>query len=396
MGLQFNLIKTCAKTLNRYGTMGANDCIKVVQLGEKSPYKSWNFCEILHGPGGWEIRGENPREFTTFFPNTAKKELQRFIRQHTTGTTVKETADRTIVNYGTQMGHKPFDSSLFGFEKTKDSITYHTTVGDVTFARSSKSKIRDFLENLMGKTNSVGKYTVQEFDKRIAEDFSEEMIKPVHDFLEGKLSKEKLVELIKKYKKNICYNPVISESESALAKLEGIPANYIPKEVLDELGIHSMLRDCTLRSLLSSIGYHGNKQAKILLDEFLKSIKVAPSRRTSVYRYVDQEETDKILAGEIVKSRARYNYGKRFDVTTRPGWDGYHFRVKFNIEANEKTIDRVIVPNKPEFNYYHWNVSEYSIKDVKSIVDIRNKKVIYESDEEVFSQFFDEYISKLG
>ena len=396
MGLQFNLIKTCAKTLNQYGTMGANDCIKLVRLGEKSPYRSWDFCDLFHGPKGWEIVGENQREFSIFFPNDKIKELQTFIRQHTTGTTVREIADKTIVNYETQLGHKPFDGKLFGFEKTKDTITYNTELGDVTFARSSKSKIKDFLSKLLGKFDETRKWSFQEFDKRICEDFSEDMVKPVHNYLEGKLSKEKLVELIRKYRKNIFYNPLIPESESALANLEGFPAAHIPKELLDKLGIHPILRKCTLMSLYNMAG-HGNKQAKILLEEFFRAKNINSSQRATLYRYVSQEEVDKILSGETVKSLGHYTSGKCIDVTTKRDWTYNQYRVRFNTTADENTIaSGKITSNKPEFSYYHWHTSQYDIKDVRSILDTYSKKTIYESDEEILSRFIDEYISKLG
>lgn len=394
MGLQFNLIKTCAKTLNQYGTMGANDCIKVVRLGKKSPYRSWDFCEIFHGPKGWEICGENPREFSIFFPNNKKKELQKFIRQHTTGTTVQETADKTIVSYG--MGHKPYNGQLFGFEKTKDTITYYTQLGNVTFARSSKSKIKDFLSKLLEKFDETRKWSIQEFDKRLCEDFSEEMVKPVHDYLEGKLSKEKLVELIRKYRKNTFYNPVIPESESALVNLENMPAAYLPKELLDKLDIHPILRRCSLMSLYNMSG-HGNEQAKILLDEFFRAKNINSSQRATLYRYVSQEEVDKILSGEVVKSRGRFTDGNRFDVTTKRNWTYNQYRVRFNTTVDENTISSgKITSNKPEFSYYHWNTSQYDIKDVRSIFDTYSKKTIYESEEEILVNFISEYLSKLG
>ena len=84
--------------------------------------------------------------------------------------------------------------------------------------------------------------------------------------------------------------------------------------------------------------------------------------------------------------------------------DGYFgdYRVKLNVEASPETMldygskIPLVSCQKSEQNYYHWNVREYDIKDVRSIVDWRNKKVIYESDDEILSNFIDGYLSKLG
>ena len=173
---------------------------------------------------------------------------------------------------------------------------------------------------------------------------------------------------------------------------------------------HARVQD-TLRDLLSDarekLGDFDIKakitgSGKKILDEFFTTMGMQHHQSSPLYRFIGKSEYEKLIAGNVVNSRAGYNGGVRFDVTPKP--DGYFgdYRVKLNVEASPETM-RDYWPKRPlvscqksEQNYYHWNVREYDIKDVRSIVDWRNKKVVYESDDEILSNFIDGYLSKLG
>ena len=390
MGLDVNLIKTCLNTLRKCETALTNGSEKVVQLAKNSRLREFGFSEMTQSAEGWSLRGE---EVSEWFSIGEKKKLQKFIREHTTGTTVTKYRDKTIVQFGNNRTNK---YGLLGFVKIKEDTIYNTKQGSITF--KWWENIKDSLKKL-GNISTTPKWTIQELDKHICEDFSEEMIKPVHDYLEGKLNKNELLECIKKYRKNISA-PVIPLNEATIEHLDTtVPACFVPREILDNLKIPNSMRTESLDAIYS-LAENGDKEAQVLLKEFLKALNLSPDKRTSIYRCVGKEELNKILTGKVVESN--YNglgNGDVFDVTTNHsiGFANQPYRVKFKVEANERTIDKTIhVHGDIGRDYYHWKVPEYTIKDVRSIVNTENNSLIYESDEEILSNFIYGYISKLG
>lgn len=401
MGLEVNIIKTGINTLSRCATAGVKDGAKVVQLAKNSPLRELGFSEMTHSADGWSLRGKNISEW---FSSSEKEKLQNFIREHTTGTTVQKTANETIVQYGNLNGRKlPCNDGLFGFEKRNGLVTLNTKIGDIAWGKiescEKKSAIKNFLAQLRlsAKIKPTQKWTIQELDKYLCEDFSEEIIKPVHEYIEGKLSKTELLEFIKKFRRNTTFKPFNAENEALLQTTNiTIPACYVPKEILDNLNINSVMRRTPLYGIYEWAGM-GDKKAEALLKEFRKTLNISPDKRTSIYRCVGKEEVNKILAG---KRLFQYDYGnyKYHDVTTNPylHFGGQDYRVKFNIKASEQTMPNTIAINKPEQEYYHWNHNGngYTIEDVSSISNIENNAIVYESDDEILSNFIDGYISK--
>lgn len=404
MGTNVNLIKTLTKTVNECKNTAKTSYEKIFQLSKESPLRKMGFNEIeeYHGsPGVWSLKGENSHlEF-------CEGERACSINLFNTGSRIDLTEDSRTVWYGSG-NEATSDGLLSGVTRTKDKITFHHIEGrqkDITVPiTTSKSKIQEILFKLLGKQLPKQKWSMQELDKRIVEDFSEEMIKPVHDFLEGNLNKEKLVELIKKYRKNIS-EPVIYKNETLLEHLETtIPANYVPKEILDNLKIDKIMRKDDLYLIYYIAGdtccfwdLERAKKAQALLEEFKKALNISPNKKFAIYRWIGKEELDKILAGKTVKPQLLSN---SFDVTTvHNRFKEYNdnYRVKFNVNVDEQTINKTIfVHGNVEDDFYHWRVPEYTIKDVRSIVNTKNNSLIYESDEEILSNFIDGYISKLG
>lgn len=401
MGLEVNLIKTGLNTLRKCETTLTNGSEKVVQLAKNSPLRKMGFSEMTQSAEGWSLRGENISEW---FSSGEKEKLQSFIRKHTTGTIIQKTADETIVQFGNLNGRKlPCNDGLFGFKKRNGVVTLNTKIGNICFGRivdrDDKLEIKNFLAQLQlsAKIKPTQKWSILELDKHLCEDFSEEIIKPVHEYIEGKLSETELLEFIKKYRKKTTFKPFNTENEALLQTTNTtIPACYVPKEILDNLNIDLSMRDRPLYWLYELAG-SGDKKAEALLIEFRKALNITPSKRTSIYRCVGKEEVDKILAG---KRLFQYNYGyDRHDVTTHPYLHfggGQDYRVKFNIEASEQTMPNTISINKPKQEYYHWNHNGngYTIEDVSSISNIENNAIIYESDDEILANFVAGYISK--
>lgn len=307
-----------------------------------------------------------------------------------TGTTIFKTIGKKVVKFGYPRPEGFRLDGISGFEETDEMIKFFTDKGHVSFCKSSKIKIKEFLLKFMGNFQDK-QITIQELDKRIREDFSEDMVKHVHDYMDGKLDTNKLVTYIRKYRKNKSYNPYLEEEIKRLSFLEISP---ISESGLRQLGLDSFWKKFSLRQIYELAG-DGVEQAQLILAEFLKTLGVSTQKRTAIYRYIGKSELDEILAERVVKSRAGYNYGKCFDVTPNYRVNIGRYRVKFNIDANESTCGKSITPNKPEFDYYHWNVPEYDIKSVRSILDQESGEFLYESDEEILSNFLEEYIYRL-
>ena len=254
--------------------------------------------------------------------------------------------------------------------------------------------MKTFLKKIFSEIDIKSKWSMQELDKRLCNDFSEEFIKPVHDYLEGKLSKKELLNFIKKYRRNMSYNPSLEESLGSQPMGLLNPSIYVSDKILDNLKIPKYYREKTLYDLYH-LASNGDNAAKALIEEFNKIQGFSPDKRTSIYRFIGKEELDKILAGDIVKPGLHYqSFG--FDVTSRTRLYDDCYRVKFNIEASENTVPEKIFEHRCEDDYYYWRTSGYTIKDVRSVFDQGNKTFVYESDDEILSRFIDEYISKLG
>ena len=97
MGLEANLIKTCLNTLGKFGTASAKDGTKVVQLAENSRLREFGFSEMTQSAEGWSLRGKNISEW---FSSGEQEKLKKFIREHTTGTTITKYGNKKIVQFG--------------------------------------------------------------------------------------------------------------------------------------------------------------------------------------------------------------------------------------------------------------------------------------------------------
>lgn len=399
MGLEVNLIKTLATTVKKCKSVANKGYREAFQLSKESPLRKRGFTTIEPCPGGdiWELRGKNSSLLFDEFDKSAEQILP-------SGTRILLTEDETKVIYG--VGNKTVGNSLLsGFRRTKDNITFFVRDSgeSITIPRnSSKSKIQEVLYRLLGKQPPKQKWSLQEFNRRICEDFSEEMVKPVHDYLEGNLTKEELVQLIRKYKKYTPLDIIPSRTEKIIGDLYGTkPIEYLKTDQLSSLSgiefpkIESMWReDIDLRWLYEYA--KDEPEYLYVLKEFFKNMG-KNSIGSPLYRFIGKSEYEKLISGDIVKTRAGYNQGIRFDVTPKP--DGYwgDYRIKLNIEASPETMHgKPINCQKPEENYYHWYTPQYDINDVRAIVDWKNKKIVYESDEEILSNFIEEYLSKLG
>lgn len=414
MGFDINLIKTLTKTVNECKAVSRKGYGEVFQLSKESPLRKMGFNEIeeYHGsPGIWSLKGENSHlEFcegkTSYFVNIFNPRTKILVAEdsktvwYNSGTVVKLTEDGKNVLYGSG-NNVTRDSLLRGFTRTKDKITFHHIEGqqeDITVPLTTpKRKIQEILFKLLRKRLPVQKWSVQEFDQRIAEDFSEELVKPVHDYLEGNLNKDELIKLIRKYKKCTPSDVIPSKNEMIIGNL------HVTVPTHEKL-YPDISRTCPQSNSLNELYRDASKDedSKKILDEFFTAMGMKHHQGSPLYRFIGKSEYDKLVAGEVVKSQAEYNHGVRFDVTPIP--DGFwgEYRVKLNVEASPKTMYEdcskrpLISCQKSEKNYYHWHVPQYDINDVRAIVDWCNKKVIYESDEEILSNFIDGYISKLG
>lgn len=392
MGLEVNLIKTLTKTVNECKTVARKGYRELFQLSKESPLRKRGFTEIKPLPGGnnWELRGKFSSILFSEVDNSATQTLH-------TGTRLNISENGTTVIFGSG-NNATKNGVLRGFSRDKVNLTFFVEGHEnITVPRnSSKSKIQEILYKLLGKQLPKQKWTIQEFDRRIAEDFSEEMIKPVHDYLEGKLAKKDLIKLIRQYKKYTPLDFIPSKEERIIGNLH----TTVPtaKKVYPVTGTEPQSNSLNVLYRFANV----DEEDKKILDEFFTTMGMQHHQSSPLYRFIGKSEYEKLIAGNVVNSRAGYNGGVRFDVTPKP--DGYFgdYRVKLNVEASPETMldywsKRPLVScQKSEQNYYHWNVREYDIKDVRSIVDWRNKKVVYESDDEILSRFIDEYISKLG
>lgn len=409
MGLDLNLIKTGINTLSRRATTSAQDGTKVIQLAKNSRLRELGFSEMTQSAEGWSLRGDNISEW---FSIGEIERLQEFIRKNTTGTKVRKDGNYTEVIFGS--GNEAVKNSFWeGFYRIKDKLGFCVNdyqgmhIASENFREwitipinSSKSKIQEILFKLMQKRLPKQKWSLQEFDRRIVEDFSEEMIKPVHDYIEGNLAKEELIKLIRRHKKYTTLDIIPSKTEQIIGDLYGTkPIEYIPKNKLLSFGIE----DPVIKNYWSDVNLlwlyeeaRNEPEFSYVLKEFFEAMG-KKSISSSLYRFIGKSEYEKLISGDIVKTRAGYNQGIRFDVTPKPtGYKG-DYRIKLNVEASPETMNgNPINWQKPEENYYHWYTPQYDIKDIKSIVDWRNKKIVYESDEEILSNFIDGYISKLG
>lgn len=393
MRLDVNMIKSGLK----FCISRTKDGTKVVRptyfvrLPKNSKLRDLGFSEMTHNVDGWSLRGENVEEW---FFSDEKEKLQKFIREFTTGTTVIKSGDKTIVKFGDN--NRCVNRGFLGFVKDKysDSTVLHTKCGASRFEWYDIGKMKTFLKKIFSEIDTKQKWSIQELDKRLCNDFSEEIIKPVHDYLEGKLSKKELLNFIKKYRRNMSYNPSLEESLGSQPMGLLNPSIYVSDKILDNLKIPKYYRKKTLYDLYH-LASNGDNTAKALIEEFNKVQGFSPDKRTSIYRFIGKEELDKILAGDIVKPGLHYqSFG--FDVTSRARLYDDCYRVKFNIEASENTVPEKIFEHRSEDDYYYWRTSGYTIKDVRSVFDQGNKTFVYESDDEVLSRFIDEYISKLG
>lgn len=393
MGLDVNTIRSGLK----FCISRTKDGTKVVrpthfvQLPKNSKLRDLGFSEITHNVDGWSLRGENVFEW---FSSDEKEKLQKFLREYTTGTTVTKLEDKIIVKFGDN--NRCVNKGFLGFIKDKYNgfTVLNTKCGGFRFEWYDKSKMKTFLKKIFSEIDTKQKWSNQELDKRLCNDFSEEIIKPVHDYLEGKLSKKELLNFIKKYRKNMSYNPSLEESLAGQPMGALIPGSFVSDKILDSLKIPKHYREKTLYDLYS-LARNDNNTAKALIEEFNKIQGFSPDKRTSIYRFIGKEELNKILAGYIVKPGLHYqSFG--FDVTPRTRLYDDCYRVKFNIEASEKTVPEKIFEHRCEDEYYYWRTSGYTIKDVKSIFDQGNNTFVYESDDEILSNFIDGYISKLG
>ena len=402
MGLEVNLIKTLTKTVNECKAVARKGYRELFQLSKESPLRKRGFTEIEPLPGGndWELRGKFSSILFSEVDNSAMQTLH-------TGTRLNMSENGTTVIFGSG-NNATKNGVLRGFSRDKENLTFFVKGHEnITIPRnSSKSKIQEILYKLLGKQLPKQKWTRQEFDRRIAEDFSEELIKPVHDYLEGKLAKKDLIKLIRQYKKYTPLDAIPSKAEDIIGDLYNTkPIEYLSKDKITNIPgylkfskIEELWRSRSLLNMYESAQESTpNMPFSYVLKEFFEAIGQKSSMGSPLYRFIGKSEYEKLISGDIVRTRAGYNHGIRFDVTPKP--DGYcgDYRIKLNVKASPETLGgKPINWQKPEENYYHWYTPQYDIKDVRSIVDWQNKKVVYESDDEILSRFIDEYISKLG
>ena len=401
MGLEVNLIKTLAKTVNECKYVARKGYREVFQLGKESPLRKRGFTEIEPCLGGndWELRGKFSSILFSEVDNSATQTLH-------TGTRLNMSENGSTVIFGS--GNKATKNGLLrGFSRDKENLTFFVEGHEnITIPRnSSKSKIQEILYKLLGKQLPKQKWSLQEFDRRICEDFSEEMVKPVHDYLEGKLVKEELIKLIRQHKKYTPLDVIPSKAEQVIGDLYNTkPIDYLSEDKLT--GVPGFLKLSKIEEFWKSRDLRtmyefaqestSNMPFSYILKEFFETMG-KKSIGSPLYRFIGRSEYDKLISGNIVKTRAGYNRGVRFDVTPKPNGYSGDYRIKLNVEASPETMKgRPINWQKPEENYYHWYTPQYEIKDVKSIVDWQNKKIVYESDEEILSRFIDGYLSKLG